>query len=154
MAGRVLLGKSVNSNLGHSSGKYGLYISRTGDDVTNCTKDQLIFNTDNIGSLSGAIDLGQFQVISQTDQSNNEVASRQLSVNANATASISFTNLTSTGHLLYAIFEGAASGEDNITKLFRTNYSGASTVDWENLGDTAITAEVSIFKGFSTASLF
>ena len=51
MGSRVLLGKSTNSNLGHSSGKFGLYISRTGDDVTNCTADQLIFNTDNVGSI-------------------------------------------------------------------------------------------------------
>lgn len=49
MANRLILGKNINSNHGHSAGSpgYGLYISRPGKDVTTCTADELIFNTDN-----------------------------------------------------------------------------------------------------------
>ena len=88
MAARVLLGKSTNSNLGHSAGKYGLYISRTGDDITSCTADQLIFNTDNVGNTSDAIDLGQFQIIGQTDSGGNNVAKTSHSVSAGGSATI------------------------------------------------------------------
>jgi hypothetical protein len=150
MAARVILGKSVNSNLGHGSGEYGLFISRTGDDITNCTKDQLVFNTDTIGNNSGAIDLGQFQVL-PTSGTN---ASVSVSVNAGATASVGFTNQTSTGHLLYGKFAGGVQDEANITQLYRLGYSGASSGDLVNLGNAAITMNISIFKGFSVAGLF
>ena len=40
MAAKIILGKSTNSNLGHSGGKYGVWIARPGEeDVTSCTKD-------------------------------------------------------------------------------------------------------------------
>ena len=150
MAARVLLGKSTNSTLGHSAGKYGLYISRTGDDVTSCTKDQLVFNTDNIGNASGAIELGQFQVLPSSGSN----ASQEVSVNAGATLPVSFTNQTSTGHLLYGKFKGGVQNESNITQLYRVGYAGAASGDLINLGNTAITMNISIFKGFSTAALF
>jgi hypothetical protein len=150
MANRVLLGKSTNSNLGHSSGKYGLYISRAGDDVTNCTKDQLIFSTDDVGNASGAVDLGQFQVLPSSGSN----ASQSVSVASGATATVSFTNQTSTGHLLYGKFSGGVQDESNITQLYRVGYSGAASGSLINLGNTAITMDISIFKGFSTAALF
>ena len=150
MPTRVLLGKSTNSNLGHGSGKFGLYISRNGDDVTSCTKDQLVFNTDDVGNNSGAVDLGQFQVL-PTSGTN---ASVSVSVNAGATAPVSFTNQTSTGHLLYGKFAGGVQNEANITQLYRLGYTGAASGNLINLGNTAITMNISVFKGFSTAGLF
>ena len=152
MANRVVLGKSTNTNLGHST-DYGFYISRSGDNIESCTKDQLVLNTDKVGNASGATDIGQFQVVPQT-VSGNAVGSAQLSVNASTTAAVSFTNLTSTGHLLYAAFDGTIASESNVNKLFRTNYSGAASGNWENLGDTTITANVMVMKGFSTNALF
>ena len=152
MGARVLLGESINSNLGHStsSGNYGLYISRTGDDITNCTKDQLIFNTDDVGNNSGAVDLGQFQVLPTSGTS----AYVNTSVGAGATATVSFTNQTSTGHLLYGKFAGGVQNEANITQLYRLGYTGAASGNLINLGNTAITMNISVFKGFSTAGLF
>ena len=52
---------------------------------------------------------------------------------ASTTAAVSFTNLTSTGHLLYAAFDPVYSESTNANKLFRTNYSGAASGNWENL---------------------
>ena len=150
MANRVLLGKSTNSNLGHSSGKYGLYISRAGDDETNCTKDQLIFSTDDVGNASGAVDLGQFQVL----PTSGTTANVSVSVSAGASATVSFTNQTSTGHLLFGKFSGGVQDESNITQLLRLNYTGASSGTLTNLGNTALTMNISVFKGFSTAGLF
>ena len=152
MGARVLLGESTNSNLGHStsSGNYGLYISRTGDDVTSCTKDQLIFNTDDVGNNSGAVDLGQFQVL----PTSGTTANVSVSVGAGATASVGFTNQTSTGHLLYGRFANGTQGESSITKLYRVGYSGASSGSLINLGNSTITMNIAILKGFSTAGLF
>lgn len=152
MADRIIIGKSTNTNLGHSSDN-GLYVSRSADDITDCTKDQLILSTDKVGNGSGATDVGQFQIIPQT-VSGSAAGSAQLSVNASSTAAVAFTNLTSTGHLLYAVFSGVRAGESNVNKLFRTNYSGAASSNWENLGDTAITANVMVIKGFKTDALF
>ena len=86
MANRVILGKSTNSNLGHSGGKFGLYISRAGDDITNCTKDQLIFNTDNVGFNSGAVDVGS------SSSTGNELISRFLNGGFSGATSATVTN--------------------------------------------------------------
>lgn len=150
MPARVLLGKSTNSNLGHGSGKFGLYISRTGDDVTSCTKDQLIFNTDDVGNNSGAVDLGQFQVLPVSGTS----ASVNTSVGAGATATVNFTNQTYTGNVVFVQYKNGAQGDSAINQTFRISYSGASSGTVLNLGNAAFTAPISIFKGFSTAGLF
>ena len=44
MANRVLLGRASTARGGDT--KYGLWISKPGQDVTTCTDDQLVFNTD------------------------------------------------------------------------------------------------------------
>lgn len=147
---RILLGKSTNSNLGHGSGTYGLFICRDGDDITNCTKDQLVFSTDTVGNASGAIDLGQFQVL----PTSGTTADVSVSVSSGSSATVNFTNQTSTGHLLFGKFANGAQGESNITKLLRFGYTGASSGTITNLGNNTVTLNVSVFKGFSTAGLF
>ncbi len=64
MANRLILGKNVNTNHGHSSGSagFGLYVSRTGKDVTTCTADELIFNTDNGSVTDVSRVIGMFQL--------------------------------------------------------------------------------------------
>ena len=150
MANRVLLGKSTNSNLGHTGGKFGLYISRTGDDVTNCTKDQLIFNTDNVGSTSGAIDLGQFQIVPIAGGTN---ASTSVTVAGGSSATISTENL-GTGNLLFGDFTSAPVGDANISQTVNGAYTGATSGSLTNTGSNSLTLTVSVIKGFSTASLF
>ena len=44
MANRLLLGRASTARGGDT--KYGLWISKPGQDVTTCTDDQLVFNTD------------------------------------------------------------------------------------------------------------
>ena len=157
MANRIILGKSTNSNLGHSGGKFGLYISRPGDDVTNCTKDQLIFNTDNVGSVSGAIDLGQFQVV-PTSGTN---ATASVSASAGATASISHIDIGG-GHLLFNKFIGSyadsggqdSGGSSSINKFLNGDFSSGTGGSLTNIGNAAIVVDVAVFKGFSTGSLF
>ena len=157
MANRIILGKSTNSNLGHSGGKYGLYISRTGDDITNCTADQLIFNTDNVGSVSGAIDLGQFQVV-PTSGTN---ATASVSVNASATATVSHANL-GTGNFLFTNNAFASSNltgqnltSDATTSRFgNAGFTGTTSGTLSNGGNTSATFTVAVIRGFLTSSLF
>lgn len=150
MAARVLLGESTNTNLGHSGGKFGLYISRSGDDITNCTKDQLIFNTDNVGSVSGAIDLGQFQIV-PTSGTN---ASASVTVAGGSTATISHSNL-GTGNLLYTNFVGTFVAQTDFDQTINgQTYTGTTSGTLTNTGDTSVTTTVSVIKGFSTAALF
>ena len=150
MANRVLLGKSTNSNLGHTGGKFGLYISRTGDDVTNCTKDQLIFNTDNVGSVSGAIDLGQFQIVPIAGGTN---ASSSVTIAGGSSATISTANL-GVGNLLFGDFTSAPVGDVNTSQTVNGAYTGATSGSLTNTGSSSLTLTVSVIKGFSTAPLF
>jgi len=157
MANRIILGKSTNSNLGHSGGKYGLYISRTGDDITSCTADQLIFNTDNVGSVSGAIDLGQFQVV-PTSGTN---ATASVSVNASATATVSHANL-GTGNFLFTnnAFSSSDLTGQNLTSDATTSrfgnagFTGTTSGTLSNGGNTSATFTVAVIRGFLTSSLF
>jgi hypothetical protein len=150
MANRLLLGKSTNSNLGHTGGKFGLYISRTGDDVTNCTKDQLIFNTDNVGSVSGAIDLGQFQIVPIAGGTN---ASSSVTIAGGSSATISTANL-GVGNLLFGDFTSAPVGDVNTSQTVNGAYTGATSGSLTNTGSSSLTLTVSVIKGFSTAPLF
>jgi len=150
MANRLIVGKSTNTNLGHSGGKFGLYISRPGDDITTCTADQLIFNTDNLGSVSGAIDIGQFQIVPIAGGTN---ASTNVTVASGSTAAISIENL-GTGNLLYTDFEGTFVFEGNFEQTLNGDYTGTTSGTISNTGDTSVTATVSVIKGFSTAALF
>ena len=157
MANRIILGKSTNSNLGHSAGKYGLYISRTGDDITSCTADQLIFNTDNVGSVSGAIDLGQFQVV-PTSGTN---ATASISVNASGSATVPHANL-GTGNFLFTNNAFASSDltgqeltSDATTSRFgNAGFTGTTSGTLSNGGNTSATFTVAVIRGFLTSSLF
>lgn len=155
MANKVILGKSTNSNIGHSSATYGLWVARAGEEeVTDCTKDQLVLNTETIGSASGAIDIGQFQVIPSTGTT----ASQQVSINAGQTdKTISYANLGTTGHFVQGYFSRGSysvSGSSLSQFMNIANYGGVSSVDMSNAGATAITGQVTVWKGFSTDSLF
>ena len=150
MANRIIIGKSTNTNLGHTGGKFGLYISRAGDDITTCTKDQLIFNTDNAGAVAGAIDVGQFQIVPISGGTD---ASTNVTVASGSTATISIEDL-GTGNLLYTDFEGVFSPENNFEQTLNGDYTGATSGTISNTGDTSITATISVIKGFSTAALF
>jgi hypothetical protein len=163
MAARILLGKSTNSNLGHSSGKFGLYVSANGRDVTNCTKEQLSFNTDHIGNSSGAIDIGHFQVIPMINASNARVTVVDFSTAAGASSAHSIANLGA-GGIVYGTTTNTFSSQNSGTAAGNA-YAGATSGTVVNAAladpDTgnsitngATSGKVAIFKGFSTAALY
>jgi len=62
---RVLVGKNTNSGHGFSSSSpgYGLFVSRPGKDVTSCSADELILNTDANQSGTSNVAKGMFQAL-------------------------------------------------------------------------------------------
>lgn len=160
---RVLLGKSTNTNLGHSGGKYGLYVSATGEDITTCAKEKVIFNTDNIGFASGAIDVGFFQNVG-ISSGGSLVQSVSLSVSASSTGSVTIDNLGS-GHVAYGTVTNTYTANSNASASYQTSFSGTTSINVSNaalsdpdigsLTNVGVTGTVTIFKNFdSTAALF
>ena len=154
MAAKILLGKSTNTNL-HSGTKYGMWIARAGEeDVTTCAADELIFNTDTMGSVSGAIDAGQYQVM----PSSGTTADVQVTVSAGATATFSFTDLDI--DLIWAAsFGGALAGTNNAnptTQLMNAQgyATNQSSVSVSNTGATARTGRVAAIRAFKTGGLW
>ena len=154
MAAKILLGKSTNTNL-HSGTKYGMWIARAGEeDVTTCAADELIFNTDTMGSVSGAIDAGQYQVM----PSSGTTADVQVTVSAGSTATFSFTDLDI--DLIWAAsFGGALAGTNNAnptTQLMNAQgyATNQSSVSISNTGATARTGRVAAIRAFKTGGLW
>jgi len=153
MANKVILGKSTNSNIGHSSATYGLWAARAGEEeVTDCTKDQLVMNTETIGNASGAIDIGQFQVIPSTGTT----ASQQVSIAGGASSTVSYVNLGTSSFVQGYFSRGSYSVSGSSLSQFMNiaSYGGATSVSMSNGGATAITGQVTTWKGFSTDALF
>ena len=154
MAAKILLGKSTNTNL-HSGTKYGKWIAISGEeDVTTCAADELIFNTDTMGSVSGAIDAGQYQVM----PSSGTTADVQVTVSAGSTATFSFTDLDI--DLIWAAsFGGALAGTNNAnptTQLMNAQgyATNQSSVSVSNTGATARTGRVAAIRAFKTGGLW
>ena len=154
MAAKILLGKSTNTNL-HSGTKYGMWIARAGEeDVTTCAADELIFNTDTMGSVSGAVAAGQYQGM----PSSGTTADVQVTVSAGSTATFSFTDLDI--DLIWAAsFGGALAGTNNAnptTQLMNAQgyATNQSSVSVSNTGATARTGRVAAIRAFKTGGLW
>ena len=133
MANRVLMGKGTTARGG--TDKYGLWISKPGQNVLTCTDDQLILNTD-IGTTDSIAALFQTQTVDTTNTSAQTAVSA--TVSAGTTTNISFSNLglsngvAAFGGLGFAAVDGAirtsgriqinsaASGQINVTNLSST----------------------------------
>ena len=111
---------------------------------------KLIFNTDNVGSTSGAIDLGQFQIVPIAGGTN---ASSSVTIAGGSSATISTANL-GVGNLLFGDFTSAPVGDVNTSQTVNGAYTGTTSGSLTNTGSTSLTLTVSVIKGFSTASLF
>ena len=88
MANRVLLGKASTARGG--STKYGLWISKPGQDVTTCTDDQLIFNTD---KGAGGDIKSLFQILRPVSNQTTVAVTNSYSGTANQSQNFDFANL-------------------------------------------------------------
>ena len=149
MAGKIIIGKSVNSNLGHSGGKYGMWIARNGEeDVTSCSKDELIFSTDTFGNASGAIGIGQYQVM----PSSGSTAEQTVSVSAGSSATVSWTDLDI--DVVWALNFGLGIGGGvnlGSAQAYATNQT-STTIN--NTGSATRTTRVVAVRGFKTGGLY
>ena len=89
MANRLLLGRASTARGGDT--KYGLWISKPGQDVTTCTDDQLVFNTDK--GATGDIK-ALFQLQNADTTASTAVTSVSSNILAGATQTVSFSNIT------------------------------------------------------------
>ena len=89
MANRLLLGRASTARGGDT--KYGLWISKPGQDVTTCTDDQLVFNTDK--GATGDIK-ALFQLQNADTTASTAVTSVSQQIQAGATTTVSFSNIT------------------------------------------------------------
>ena len=89
MANRLLLGRASTARGGDT--KYGLWISKPGQDVTTCTDDQLVFNTDK--GATGDIK-ALFQLQNANTTASTAVSSVSSNISAGATTTVSFSNIT------------------------------------------------------------
>ena len=107
MANRVLLGKASTARGG--STKFGMWISKPGQDVTTCTDDQLIFNTD---KGAGGDIKALFQVLRPVSNQTTVAVSNSFSGTANQSQNFDFANPGFTASSLTAILGSSGLGSD------------------------------------------
>lgn len=154
MANRILLGKNVNSNHGHSSSSagFGLYISRASKNVLTCTADELIFNTDNGSSTDVSRVVGMFQ-LAPIDTSNNTTTTTNVSANSTATISVSSVNFgLSLGFIGYgntSISSGSGSG----VAEYENNFS-AQTITIRNTTSNSLQVKSFLAPRYTSNAFF
>ena len=154
MAGRVLAGKSTNSNLGHSAGVYGLFVSAPGQDITTCNDDQILFTTDNGGTGSNFISKGFFQIAPVSGGTSNTapVVTSVSALAASATATLSVTNIFSAGASTLTLggwggFSDAGGGyDDYVRDTFAYTGTGATSRTLTNNGASTMTITSTFFN--------
>jgi len=91
MANRILIGN-------RATGGYGLYVSRSGEDVATCNKSDLYFWTENEESGSNFVGHGPLQVVPISGGvTSAPVESATINISSSSTASLSFQDLVADG---------------------------------------------------------
>ena len=91
MANRILIGN-------RATGGYGLYVSRSGEDVATCNKSDLYFWTENEESGSNFVGYGPLQVVPISGGvTSAPVESATINISSSSTASLSFQDLVADG---------------------------------------------------------
>ena len=106
MANRVLAGN-------RSSGGYGLYVSRPGNNnVLNCANDKLMFNTNSGETGSSFFSAGHFQAVPVSGGTGGTAptVSSSTTISAGATATPTYQNFASTKLMLWGISAPLSSG--------------------------------------------
>jgi hypothetical protein len=151
MAQKVWIGKSNHSNIGNTGDKYGLWSTRK--NMSSCTKDEINLNTDTFGNASGAIDIGQFQVI----PTSGTTASQEISISASQTITVSYVDQSTSNNFVQPYFsygEYSSTGSNVSQYMQAAGYGGTSSVSMSNSGGNAITGTVTTWRGFSSSALF
>tara|TARA_X000001382_G_scaffold119355_1_gene100089 strand:- start:7 stop:456 length:450 start_codon:yes stop_codon:yes gene_type:complete len=149
MANRVLLGQGTTQRGGTS--KYGLWVSKPGQNVLTCSDDNLIFDMDKGGSADIK---GMFQLQTVTGTA---TASATTTVSASTTATLSFTNFNWNFGIvpflgLGVITSGSDAGQNSGS--FTINSFTTSGVNVTNLETTVLNLSFSVMPFFSSNARF
>jgi hypothetical protein len=91
VANRILIGN-------RATGGYGLYVSRSGEDVATCNKSDLYFWTENEESGSNFVGYGPLQTVPISGGATSApVESTTIDISSSSTASLSFQDLVADG---------------------------------------------------------
>jgi len=160
MANRLILGKNTNSNHGHSSGTpgFGLYISRPGKDVTTCTADELIFNTDSGQgtSLGRIISMYQLAPIPQAGGGTNTTTTSSVTAGNTVTLDISSIDFgIDFGFISFGLLAPVTYGAGSTASSYDYNVSESlETITIENTGTTSLTVKSYVVPRYSNLALF
>ena len=149
MANRILLGQGTTQRGGTS--KYGLWVSKPGQNVLTCSDDNLIFDMDKGGSADIK---GMFQLQTVTGTA---TASATTTVSASTTATLSFTNFNWNFGIvpflgLGVVTSGSTAGQNDGS--FTINSFTTSGVSVTNLESTALNLSFSVMPFFSSNARF
>lgn len=155
LANRILLGKNVNTNHGHSTGSagFGLYVSRPTKNVLTCTADELIFNTDNgsvtdVSRIIGIFQLAPITVGNATTTTTN--------LTSGSTATIDISNVTFNLGFGFSGFGGVPVAQSSTASanVTYTNNFGNNTITIKNNTTSSFAVKTFLAPRYSNLALF
>ena len=148
MANRVLAGN-------RSSGGYGLYVSRPGNNnVLDCANDKLMFNTNSGETGSSFFSAGHFQVVPVSGGTGTTAptVSSSTTISGGATASVTYQNIASTKIMVWGISDPISTNGGAGTYAYSS--IGNTSVSLTNSASASRTVKNLTFNLLSTAALF
>ena len=151
MANRVLAGN-------RSTGGYGLYVSRPGNNnVLDCANDKLMFNTNSGESGTAFFSAGHFQVVPVAGGTGGTAptVSSSTVVAAGSTASPSYQNFASNKLMLWgAPIVGFTANTGATAAFFTYSSIGTTSATLSNTSNASITVTNLSFNLLDTSALF
>ena len=157
---RIILGKNINSNHGHSSGTpgFGLYISRPGKDVTTCTADELIFNTDNGSGTSLARIISMYQLAPIPVVGGGTTTTTTSTVTAGNTATLDLSSIDfgiDFGFIGFGLLAPTSYSSTSSALSYDFSISESlNTITIENTGTASVSVKSFVVPRYSNLSLF
>ena len=144
MANRILIGN-------RATGGYGLYVSKSGEDVATCNKSDLYFWTENEESGSNFVGYGPLQTVPISGGATSApVESATIDISSSSTASLSFQDLVADGDDVLIMSGGAhptSSSQSNQQKGIKfTSPSATGATANRTYSGTGGTFTVFVFK--------
>jgi len=149
MANRVLAGN-------RSSGGYGLYISRPGNNVLNCANDKLMFNTNSAESGNAFFSAGHFQVVPNAGGTGGTAPTvfSSTTVSAGATATASYQNFASNKVLMWGSPGAITHASGTAPAFFTYSSIGTGSATLTNNTGGSLTVKNIAFNLLNSAALF
>ena len=154
MANRILIGKGSTAR---GTSNYGLWVSRPGKDVTTCTADELIFDTD-AGASTDIKGLFQLQNV-DTSAATPQTSGTTGSVAQGATVTVSFSNFNWVNGIIPFFrgginVSGSGSGQSVSSNGFTIDSFNTSSATVTNVSGGSANLRFSVLPSFSANARF